>query len=139
MKIFRKKRCQASLEYMMIIGFSILLFIPLIIMFADEKSDLDVKVDANQAQVIARKIADSAESVFYLGEPSKTKLKVYMPNNVQDIYFENSTLFFLVRTEDVITEIPTVSHINITENISINAGYQYIYIEATENGVLVYN
>ena len=139
MKLFRKKRCQASLEYMMIIGFSILLFIPLIIMFADEKSDLDIKVDANQAQVIARKIADSAESVFYLGEPSKTKLKVYMPKNVQDIYYENNTLFFLVRTEDVITEIPTVSQINLTENISINAGYQYIYIEATENGVLVYN
>ena len=135
----RKKRGQASLEYMVIIGFSVLLVIPLIIMYANEKSDLDIKVNSNQAQLIERKICDAAESVYYLGEPSKTRLKVYMPKNIEEIYFTNNTLMFMMRAGDSITEIPRVCLVNLTENISFNPGYQFIYIEADNNSVLVYN
>ncbi len=137
--VVRKKRCQASLEYMVIIGFSVLLLIPLLLIYANEKSDLDIKVNSNQAQIILRKICDSAESVFYLGEPSKTRLKVYMPKYVEDIYFINNTLIFDVMAGDSVTEIPNVCLVNITENLTTNAGFQFINIEARENDVLVYN
>ena len=137
--MYRKKRCQASLEYLTIIGFSVLLVIPLVIMYANEKSDLDMQVNTNQAQIIERKICDAAESVYYMGEPSKTRLKVYMPKHIQDISFANQTFIFSMRAGDSVVEIPRVCPVNLTENLSVNAGFQFIYVEAAENTVLVYN
>ncbi len=134
-----QKRGQASLEYMMIIGFSTLLLIPLLILFANEQSEITIKVDSNQAQIIERKLCDAAESVFYLGPPSKTRLKVYMPNNIEDIQYQNQTLSFFLKAEGDLVEIPRTCLVSLTENLSTTPGFHYIALQAQGDTVLVYN
>ena len=71
-----KKRCQVSLEYLIMVGFSLLLIIPIVAIYGSEKQDIYDRVSFSQANQIATKIADSSEIVYYLGKPSQTTITV---------------------------------------------------------------
>ena len=77
------------MEYMLIVGFSLLLIMPVLVIYGTEKQSISNQVSYSQAKQIATKIADSAETVYYLGKPSRTTIRVYMPYNIQDITFNN--------------------------------------------------
>ena len=78
----RKKEAQISVEYMMLIGFVTVITIPLIIIYYTFTQESGDEINSIQIQQIAKKIVDAAESVYYLGEPSQTTLRVNIPNNV---------------------------------------------------------
>jgi len=126
----KEKNAQVSVEYVMIIGFALLITIPLILIFYEYTRATSDQVISSQVDQIARKITDNAESVYYLGEPSKTRIKVYMPENVEEAIISNKEVTFRVKTQSGITDISHISSVNLSGDIAITPGIHYISIES---------
>ena len=118
------------MEYVIIIGFILVIMIPLILIFYEHTSSTNDQVITSQVDMIAKKVVDSAESVYYLGKPSKTRIKVYMPTNVKNVTIYNKEIVFKVKTRSGITDISQLSSVNISGSISETKGIHYINIES---------
>lgn len=125
------------MEYVIIVGFILFITIPLILIFYEHTSSTNDQVITSQVDMIAKKVVDSAESVYYLGEPSKTRIKVYMPTNVEDVIIDNYEIVFKVKTRSGITDISQPSSVNISGSISVTKGIHYINIESKGDYVWV--
>jgi len=126
----KEKHAQVSMEYVIIIGFVMLITIPLIVIFYEHTSNTSYQVITSQVDKIAKKVVDSAESVYYLGEPSKTRIKVYMPEKVEQVIIGNKEISFKVKTGSGLTDISQISSVNISGDIAITPGIHYINIES---------
>lgn len=133
----KEKNAQVSMEYVIIVGFILFITIPLILIFYEHTSSTNDQVITSQVDMIAKKVVDSAESVYYLGEPSKTRIKVYMPTNVEDVIIDNYEIVFKVKTRSGITDISQPSSVNISGSISVTKGIHYINIESKGDYVWV--
>ena len=134
-----KKEAQISVEYMIIIGFVTVITIPLIIIyytFTQESSD---EIASTQIIQIAKKIVDASESVYYLGEPSQTTLRINMPDNVLLANFSSGKeVVFRIRTsKGGEADIVQTTSVNITGNLSTNKGTYTITVKAMSDYVNV--
>ena len=80
--MYRKKRAQVSMEYMVMVGFTLFMIIPIMLIYGSERQSITNQVSYSQAKQVATKIVDSAEKVYYLGKPSQTTIRVYIPQNI---------------------------------------------------------
>jgi len=132
----KTNKAQVSMEYMMIVGFVAVITIPLVLIYYAYSSDTSDQINANQVDQVAKKIVDAAESVYYLGEPSQTTIKVYIPNNVVQATIGNREVFFKIKTKSGISDIVQVSSVDIGGALPATSGIHYITIKATETQVL---
>ena len=133
-----KKRCQVSIEFLAIFTFAFLMLIPLTIIFFHQSSQSKDALDSSHIRNVAVKIIEKAESVYYMGEPSKITIKVNFPYKIHNISIGDKEVTFNFRDyENHVSSISEVSTINITGSLSPREGIHYIAIEAKEGYVLV--
>ena len=133
------KKGQGSIEYISLVALTLVLVIPLIIIYFDNASSTEEAVIANQAEHVAKKIRDSAESMYYLGEGSKNSFRVYMPKHITEILIQNNEIVFRASTKNGINEIVQYCPINATGNISTWNGDHTIVVESKGSYVSVYD
>lgn len=133
----RGNRSQASLEYFTILGFIIFMTIPLLIVYFDSINDAGDEINARQVLQIARKLADASESVYFLGEPSQTTLKVFIPPNIKNATIANKEVVFTIKTKAGISEIVQASSVNMTGTLPISQGIYIITIKAETNSASI--
>lgn len=126
------RKSQVAMEYMMVVGFTLLLIVPIIAIYGSHRQSMNNQVATKQAENIARKIADSSQGVFYLGKPAKTTLKIYMPSNILNVTISNREIVFTVDIGKGSTEVVGTSDVNISGSISTSPGIQYIEIVADD-------
>jgi hypothetical protein len=132
------KRGQISVEFTTVFGFVFLMMIPLIIIFFDQAGDIQDSVSENHLRNVGIKIADKAETVYYLGEPSKTTLKVSFPEHIENIQISGRSIIFSYRTAtNKVDNMEIVSLVNVTGTLSPKAGIHYIQIEASGDEVSI--
>lgn len=78
------KRSQIAIEYLIIMGFILFITIPSVIIYTRQSDTIKEEVIMSQAYSAIQKIADSSESIFYLGPPSKETIKVYFPERIDN-------------------------------------------------------
>ncbi|MBI3034158.1 hypothetical protein HYY72_03280 [Candidatus Woesearchaeota archaeon] len=122
-------KAQVSTEYLIVVSFALLLTIPTIVIFFSQSTDNIEQVNNQQAKQIARKIIDSAESVYYLGKPSATTLKVVMPGGIQKIDITNRMIVITIDERAGPTDIIEVSSVNLTGSLSPSSGVMHIRVE----------
>jgi len=129
-----KKKGQVSMEYMLVVGFALLMVIPLFAIYGKHSQETNDQVNTHQAYNIARKIVDSAETVYYLGKPAKTTIKVYMPHNIENVTVQSRAILFNIRSTEgrVIQVPPPESSINMSGSISASPGMHLIEIVADD-------
>ncbi|MBI2142181.1 hypothetical protein HYU15_01675 [Candidatus Woesearchaeota archaeon] len=120
---------QVSTEYLVIVGFALLLTIPTIVLFFSQSTQTVEQVAASEAKQIARKIVDNAEKVYYLGKPATTTITVSMPRNIESIGISNREVRISIRGSAGVSDIVEVSSVNITGNLSAGSGVRSIRIE----------
>jgi len=131
-------KAQISVEYMMIMGFVAVISIPLIIIYYDYTAASNEEIISRQILNIAQKIVDTSESVYYLGEPSQTTIKAYIPSHISEVIIEQEKeIVFKVRTQTGITDIVQVSSVNITGSLPATQGTYYITVKAEGGKVSV--
>ena len=132
------KSAQVSVEYMFLIGFVTVITIPLIIIYQSFTQESNDEISSTQINEVAKKIVDAAESVYYLGEPSQTTLKVNIPGNIVLADLSSGyEVVFNVRTKTGSSEIVRNSPINITGSLPVNKGTYTITLKAKSKYVEV--
>jgi hypothetical protein len=126
---------QVSVEYLMVMGFVFLITIPLIVIFSIQSNEIQDRIYINQAENVARKVSTAVESVYYLGYPSKTTIRAYMPRNVQYATVGNNEIVIGVSTSNGVTDIIRDTSINITGSLQTFSGIQVIEISAMQGYV----
>lgn len=124
------KSAQVSVEYMLIMGFAALMAIPLLLIYYSYSSESSDSVATSQAMQIARKIVDSSESVYYLGKPSQTTLKLNFPERISSISLSSKEVVFKIKTKNGITDIVQVSSVNISGTLPTSQGIHIITVKA---------
>lgn len=123
------RNAQVAIEYMIILGFILALMIPLILLFTSQKADTALQVRSAQLRAVGEKIVDQAESVYYLGEPSKVRFKINLPQQVDGVTITNKALIFQLNTEFGTSDIVIPSTVNMTGMIPITSGVHYLTAE----------
>ena len=130
-----RTRAQVSLEFAIIMGFVTLLLIPLITFFFYQVKETNDRVATEQAYIVAKQIVDEAETVYYMGAPSKSMIKAYIPNNVDSIVISGTSVVFKIKISGAISDVEAVSRVPLSGNINSAEGLRYIHINATDSGV----
>ena len=133
-----KKKSQISVEYMMIIGFVTLITIPLILIYHSFMQDSGDEISSVQVKQVAQKIVDTAESVYYLGEPSQTTLSVNIPDRVVAANLSAGyELVFKIKTSSGSADIVQSSSVNITGSLPVNRSSYTLTLAAKSDHVEV--
>ena len=115
-----------------------LITIPLILIYHSFVQDSSDEITSAQVLQIAQKIADAAESVYYLGEPSQTTLKVNMPDNVVSANLSAGyEIVFKVKANSGTSDIVQNSPVNITGSLPVDRGIYTITVKAESGHVKV--
>ena len=130
-------KAQVAMEYLILVGFVLAVIIPLVIIFYNESENINLQVKTQQVYAIGQHIIDKAESVYYLGEPSKTRLKAHLPDSIDQIIIQNHTLLFKMRTKQGLSDVVISSKVNITGSIPKTVGLHFITIENKGNYVSI--
>ena len=130
-------KAQVSVEYMLIMGFVTILTIPLLLIYYTYISDTSDSISTNQALQIARKIVDSSESVYYLGKPSQTTLKLNFPGSIGSTNLSSREVVFKIKTKQGIAEIVQVSSVNLSGSLPTTPGIHIITVKADDGYVQV--
>lgn len=134
----REKKAQVSVEYMFLIGFATVITIPLIIIYQSFIQESRDEIASVQIQQIAKEMIDAAESVYYLGEPSQTTLRVNIPDSVVLANLSAGyEVVFKIKTRAGEVDIVQNSAVNITGSLPINKGTYTITVKAKSNYVNV--
>ncbi|MBW2999985.1 hypothetical protein KY339_04895 [Candidatus Woesearchaeota archaeon] len=124
------KRAQISMEYVTIVGFVAAILIPMMIIFYTYSDQTEDQIISSQVDKISKKVADAAESVYYMGEPSKTTIKAYFPKNIENITVGNQEIVFFVHTKNGIDEVVTVTSIDINGSLTSTSGIHHIDVQS---------
>ena len=130
-------KSQVSVEYLLIMGFAAIMVLPLFLIYYSYSSDSTESVATSQALQIARKIVDSSESVYYLGKPSQTTLKLNFPDDIQSTNLSNYEVVFKIKIRQGVAEIVQVSNVNISGSLPTTQGIHIVTITAQDNYVQV--
>ncbi len=126
---------QVSLEYLLITGFAFLFIAPLIAVFYSQSQSLNEDVQKSQAERVASAITEAANQVYYLGEPSKKSLLVYMPQGVESVTINQNYVSFKLSSLAGSYEVVKWSDANLTGSIATFAGLHKVEVKATSLGV----
>ena len=103
------------MEYLLIVALTFVLVVPSSYLFYNYSRDSSQELVDAQITNIGRTIINSAESLFYSGQGSKTTLEVNVPDNVaSSVIIDGKELVFNVTTPFGTSEIVFFSSINLT-------------------------
>lgn len=128
---------QVSLEYLLITGFAFMFSIPMIIVFYSQSHQLNEDVTASQADRIASEIVEAADEVYYLGEPSKKTIRVYMPQGVESVTTNGKDFIIRVQSSAGEYEVVKSSAANLSGSLGTFSGIHVVEVEARLNDVLI--
>jgi len=128
---------QVSMEFIILLGFILLLTGPLILVYYTYSSDTEYDISQSQAFSIANKIVDNAESTYYQGEPAKTTIKVRMPKNVKNISVNRNDLTIVLHHKGNDIDVVATSKVNLTGSFGFSEGIKYISIRSLGNEVII--
>jgi hypothetical protein len=111
--------------------------IPLLLIYYTYTSDSSDSVATSQALQIARRIVDSAESVYYLGKPSQTTLKLNFPDRIASTNLSNREVVFKIKTKNGITDVVEVSSVNMSGSLPTPQGIHIITVKAEDGYVQI--
>ena len=106
---------QSSLEYLLIVAITFTIIVPTAYLFYSYSKESSAELGDAQITKIGRAIVDTANSIFYSGQGSKTVLDVNIPDMVSGaVIIDGRELVFNMTTSFGISELVFFSPINLT-------------------------
>jgi len=132
------KKAQAALEYLVIICLGLTILIPLAIYLHISASNYSQDVNLLLASQSLEKLGQVIDWVNLQGEPAKIKVKILIPNQIENISFLGRVMIWKVRTSAGVSTLYYVATTNVTGNLPDLPGIYEVVVEAEERGVSVY-
>lgn len=138
----RSRRAQASMEYLMVAGIAFVIIVPMMYILYQYTSNLSSDVTDSKLGKIGTDIANTAEQIFYLGEPSRTTLRYDMPEGVYDIEVTGDrSIIFKLGDPSSPKEVVTFANVDIISYLvpdDFTKGRKNLKIEAEKDHVVLY-
>lgn len=125
-----ERRGQVGMEYLMIMGFVFVILIPTLAVYFLYHQNAQDEIASTQLRAIATKITDAAETVYYLGEPTQTRLTVTLPGAVRSSTVQGREIVFTLTTSSGTAEVVAVSAVNMTGSLPQERGTYRITVAA---------
>ncbi len=135
-----KKRGQASMEYLLVVGFALIMLMPLVVIHMTQEESIRDDSNLMQATNIVQTLTSNAESIHFIGEPSRTTIEVRMPQNIKDIRIEENDwnrIVFEVMTGGGVVEVYKYTDVKLTGSLEPSQGLTRILIEAEDGRVKI--
>ncbi len=117
MSFARSRVSQSSLEYLMIIALTFAIMVPTTYLFFNYSRESTQEIVDAQVTKLGRSIVDSAETIFYSGEGSRTLLELTVPEGITNILIiDGKELVFNVTSAFGVSEIVFFSRVNMTSS-----------------------
>lgn len=119
----RTKRSQSSLEYLLVVALTFAIIVPTTYLFYNYSKESSQEITDAQVTRLGKSIVDTAETIFYSGEGSKTILEFNIPDNIGSVVIiDGREVVFNVTSNFGTSEIVFFSPVNMTTiNSSCNA------------------
>ena len=106
---------QSSLEYLLIVALTFAIIVPTTYLFYNYSKESSQEITDSQITKLGRSLMDTAESIFYTGQGSKTVLEINVPGNIGSaVIIDGRELVFNVTTSFGVSEIVFFSSVYIT-------------------------
>jgi hypothetical protein len=135
---------QISSELMIVVGFILLLFIPLMFVLYLKLGDVTTDLSVLQAHFSVIRIASLVNAIGHMGDGSAIITEVYLPQNVQQLTFRGfeggGEVEAVIRLNDMESEIaqPTSFPMSTAQGIELNQPGRYrIEIKNVDGEVLI--
>jgi hypothetical protein len=140
--VFSSRKAQAAMEYLMIAGIAFMIIVPMMYVLYQYTSDLNKDITDSKIGKIGTDISNTAEQIFYLGEPSRTTLRFDMPEGVYDLEVTgDKTLTFKLGDPIYSKEVSIFTNVNIISYLTpedFTKGRKNLKIEAEKGQVVLY-
>ncbi len=134
---------QASLEYMVMLGISLTIFAAILYLTTVLISSSTSQIGVDSALRSVERIKEAADFIYIHGHPSKTRINVQVPSNIEDISIQNHVVKFRIYAGLGYTDIYDVTKGNLTSNLEAicyggycREGYYVLNVESTDLGVI---
>lgn len=127
---------QISTETLIIIGFVIFLFIPLLFFLYFRTSQLNAELSITQAHFYAHRLASLVESVGNSGDGSAIKTTIYLPKGY-GVEITSHEILFTVELQEGKTDVSVPVEFNTISSLTFTEGYNYIKIENRDGVVYI--
>ena len=134
-----EKKAQVSMEYLAVIGISLFLIMPMVIIFYERSGSLQDDVNAAQLEKIGLDIIDAAEEAYYLGPPTQKSLDINLPQGIQAVTIGAEDVTFDYTTLQGTSSLSLTSKLplNMSGTINTHPGPQTLIIKAHKNGISI--
>ena len=133
----RFKKAQVGIEYMIIVGFVTFAIMSVLVLAMSYSGQVKDKIKLNQVESFAEQLLNSAESVFFAGEPSKTTISLYLPDGVEEINITSNYLIISINLSSGQNRRVFESKVPIQGTVSTGEGIKKLTLEATDNYLLI--
>lgn len=123
-------RAQVAMEYLMVASFLLLLTLPMIVLFYQESVSFNNEIALAQTTKSINKIVNTANTVYYLGPPSKRTIQVYLPEGISSIDIINSSITVVVANK---LQFTIESESSLNGSLSTNPGLHIVEVESKTN------
>lgn len=133
------KKVQAATEYLMVVGFVIVILLPGIYLYVKYSSESKDSVTNAKIDAITNEIIKSAEQVYSYGEGSQTAVSVDFPEGVIMVSFQDREIVFtVINSRGSQSEIAKVASIDLIGDITVIPGTKKINVKSLGNAVSVF-
>lgn len=133
-------RGQASLEYMIMLALSLVVFSTILYVTGTLISTSSVQVGVDASARAVNKMREAADFIFIHGHPSRTKINVYIPPSIEEIAIlgSNNSIRARVSIGHTYTDIYQVTKGNIQGDLSpiVREGYWVIRVESSSDNTV---
>ncbi|MFH1750778.1 MAG: hypothetical protein ABH863_03810 [Candidatus Micrarchaeota archaeon] len=130
-----KKKGQAAMEYMVMLGFAIAIILPLWLYVNSSIGNTKAELDMTYAKVAVNKVKDAADSVYVQGAPASIYLDIDMPDNIESTSVSGREIQINLNTAAGISEIYAVSIANLQGSLPTRSGRVRVLVKAESNFV----
>lgn len=127
---------QVSNELLIVVGFILLLFIPLMFVMYLKLADANADLSVLQAHFSAARIAYLVNAIGYMGEGSSIISEIYVPNNVRKVSIEGNEVVFTVGLQSGDSDVVQPTSFRIADGRAITSPGRY-RLEITNAGDVV--
>ena len=134
MLLFMKKS-QVSIEYVITVGFAVLITIPLLIFYLNTVNQTrDAIIESHSVSVI-NKICNEAEKLFSQGPGSKVSFDFTLPSEINSIVFHGRNYVAYIRFSFGESFVNRVCAVELTEEKILSKGYNMVTLVNINNTI----
>ncbi|RLI90855.1 MAG: hypothetical protein DRO89_05075 [Candidatus Altiarchaeales archaeon] len=115
-----KNRAQVSLEYMTMLGLSLVIFAGVLYIATTLTSTSRTQIDVDTAYRAVQGIKELADFIYVHGHPSKIQSTIHIPGNVEDLSIEERVVRIRLSIGESFTDVYAVTKANMTGSSAVN-------------------